>query len=185
MNLLSCLTLLATFLHRNDVASATDKIAATATASATSDNTNASNKRRPQQRMHKSRHETSLLPSQRIVGGTHVKKDTYPWFAYIYYKENFYQDLYESQTCGGTLIAPDIVLTAAHCIDNDMINVGAAAFVGSFNYESDVNDGQYAEFIAVKEIYVHPGYIKWTADNDFAILRLSEPSSIQPVKCVL
>ena len=44
----------------------------------------------------------------RIIGGTDVAANTYPWFAQGLDSTN-------SRGCGGMLIAPEYVLSAAHC----------------------------------------------------------------------
>ncbi len=43
----------------------------------------------------------------RIIGGGEAQKGRYPYLASITYER--------SHTCGGTLIADDIILSAAHC----------------------------------------------------------------------
>src|SRR5262245_25094757 len=45
----------------------------------------------------------SVAPASAIVGGVRAKPSSYPWFV-------------ELPFCGGTLIAPDRVATAAHCV---------------------------------------------------------------------
>ena len=44
-----------------------------------------------------------VTPASAIVGGTRAKPSAYPWFA-------------ELPFCGGALIAPDRIATAAHCV---------------------------------------------------------------------
>lgn len=48
----------------------------------------------------------------RIVGGTVAKVGSIPWMALLYYQSKFGE---KSFRCGGSLISPKYVLTAAHC----------------------------------------------------------------------
>ena len=47
-----------------------------------------------------------------IVGGTRASTSTYPWVVYLATSSGF-------QYCGGTLVAPNKVVTAAHCTEGD------------------------------------------------------------------
>jgi len=47
-----------------------------------------------------------------IVGGTRASTSTYPWVVYLATSSGF-------QYCGGTLVAPNKVVTAAHCTVGD------------------------------------------------------------------
>jgi V8-like Glu-specific endopeptidase len=48
-----------------------------------------------------------LEREKRVVGGQIAVANRYPYYAYLKGEKGI--------SCGGTLIAPDIVLTAAHC----------------------------------------------------------------------
>lgn len=50
-------------------------------------------------------------PSTRIVGGQEASVNGWPWQAMLRYK-------YGGQFCGGTLVDPLWVVTAAHCVKN-------------------------------------------------------------------
>ena len=45
----------------------------------------------------------------RIIGGEFAKKDAWPWQVAIYYMGQF--------MCGGSLLSPTWIMTAAHCVD--------------------------------------------------------------------
>jgi secreted trypsin-like serine protease len=108
------------------------------------------------------------VSSEKIFGGVPVKKkDTYPWMTAIVSHGETPED---GIFCGGALIAPDWVLTAAHClVDEKPATVDVLVGV------IDLNDPE-AERIAAKEIFIHPKYNDNTVDFDVALVHLSKPS---------
>jgi secreted trypsin-like serine protease len=117
----------------------------------------------------------------RIIGGDFVSIGTYPWFTMLL-KSN--GGSYIKQGCGGMLVSPEFVLTAAHCINHSLFMSGAAVKIGALESildDKSDNGGQYYEIRTVQSVYSHPEYDDDTFDNDFALLHLSESSTITPV----
>ena len=56
-----------------------------------------------------------------MIGGNETNPNTWVWQVAIYVKKD---NIAKEYSCGGTLITPDRVLTAAHCVFNShKINV--------------------------------------------------------------
>lgn len=93
----------------------------------------------------------------RIIGGKTSKRGQWPWQVAILnrFKEAF---------CGGTLVAPRWILTAAHCVRKRLF-----ARLGEHNLQQ--SDGSEIEF-RIDFSIKHPRYDKKTVDNDVALLRL-------------
>ena len=75
-----------------------------------------------------------------------------------------------SQYCTGALIAPRIVLTAAHCLD-DVKNPSTIA----------VRPNQTHQNLGVSRFYRAPGYNAATHVNDAAVLILNSPAKVRPL----
>jgi len=88
-----------------------------------------------------------------VVGGNEVEENSYPWMAALgsraLNKGGF------RWFCGGSLISKNMILTAAHCVQNsdfplDMVRLGAHN-LGESAFE-DVDD------YTPKQVIVHPDY---------------------------
>jgi len=105
-----------------------------------------------------------VRPSTRIVGGTKAKHGDWPWQAQVRTSSGF-------TFCGGTLIAPQWVVTASHCLERKKasdirIRMGA--------WRRSGRDGQ--DF-RVTQIIMHESYHKPTTyAYDIALLKLDKPA---------
>uniref|UniRef100_A0AAY4A5E3 pancreatic elastase n=1 Tax=Denticeps clupeoides TaxID=299321 RepID=A0AAY4A5E3_9TELE len=102
---------------------------------------------------------------ERVVGGEIASPNAWPWQISLQYQSG---SMYY-HTCGGTLIKPGWVMTAAHCVDSSRT---WRVVLG----EHDLNANSGREQIkGVSRVYIHPN---WNSNNvasgyDIALLRLS------------
>ncbi|GMH41387.1 hypothetical protein BSKO_09297 [Bryopsis sp. KO-2023] len=81
--------------------------------------------------------------------------------------------------CTATLIAPKILLTAAHCVDARKVSINKMS-VKFFRYEGS---REYAQSIAVEKVKMHPQYRRGGGGNNIALVKLaSAPSSATTVR---
>ncbi|TRY57386.1 hypothetical protein DNTS_024966, partial [Danionella cerebrum] len=110
--------------------------------------------------------------SSRIIGGSVAADGQWPWQTSLHFQGY--------HTCGGTLVAPDFIITAAHCFPKDtpssLLPSNWRVYIG-FVSQLNLPSPYY-----VKQIIVNDHYDETTKDNDIALLKLSTPAStIQPI----
>merc|ERR1711990_1022107 len=118
--------------------------------------------------------EENILAKERIVGGDVVKPNSIPWQVAIFEGTRL-----NSIWCGGTILCPNFVMTAGHCVNLENIEYPPPA--DSFTIvagEHDLSEKGSTESVhKSKAIHRHPDFKEFGThqDRDFAIIELSEP----------
>merc|ERR1712088_413078 len=99
----------------------------------------------------------------RIVGGQETEVHEYPWQVGLVTRYG------RTPWCGGTLISPTHIMTAAHCTDGNSAS-NLAVLLGEHN----IADAQFNR-VDVAEIIQDPNYESRGTNSDFSILRLASP----------
>lgn len=104
-----------------------------------------------------------------IVNGIPASSTTYPWYVTVYSGQ---------WQCGGALIQPNWVMTAAHCFDPGQ----AASTVSIVAGRQILNDKASGQQIAAKRVVAHAEYDQGSMDNDIALIELVSSANVQYLK---
>ncbi|KAF0691230.1 Aste57867_17506 [Aphanomyces stellatus] len=112
---------------------------------------------------------------QRVIGGTPAETGLYPWMVGVRFKAD------GDAFCGGSLIAPNYVLTAAHCVyfrhaapSVIYVTIGSSLINGT-------SDAAGEEYRAVANYTLHPQFQSAVTGYDFALLQLNQSSTKTPI----
>jgi secreted trypsin-like serine protease len=89
-----------------------------------------------------------------IINGTITPQQRYPYTVYLQDKDFLF--------CGGSLIAEDVVMTAAHCIPDDIRDITVV------EGEHNLTDNVLGDVVKIKENVIHPLYMN--SENDKTLI---------------
>ncbi|KAL4648481.1 coagulation factor X-like isoform X1 [Arapaima gigas] len=98
---------------------------------------------------------------KRILGGMLEKQGGSPWQILIHREDG-------SGFCGGTLLSPRWVVSAAHCFERTPHHVT----IGDYD---KMRPDEKEQCIRVEFVLKHPHYHEYTYDSDIALLYLAQP----------
>lgn len=111
-------------------------------------------------------------PELRVVGGQPAGPGQFPWLAALHVGSSF--------ECGATVVAPNWVMTAAHCVTDGS---GGVTSPGSLRIRlNSLRRDTGGELRQVRSIHRHPHHPGADRENDVALLRLAAPTTAPAVQ---
>lgn len=109
--------------------------------------------------------KSALHEDEKIVGGERIPLSDAPYQVSLQYRG--------THDCGGAILSPNYILTAAHCthkikIKHLTVRIGTE------------HAGVRGEVIAIKAIAIHPNYNEFTANNDFSLMQVAKKITLIP-----
>ncbi|AUW47106.1 trypsin-like serine protease [Rhizobium leguminosarum] len=122
----------------------------------------------------------------RVIGGQAAKKGEWPWQVKILAPDPEQRGRFGGH-CGGSLIAPRWILTAAHCVTSgrsgkqDLFARDLLIVEGKSKIDKVIAvDGPDKPGLAVEDVIIHEDFDRKVFANDIALIKLSEPAKSKP-----
>ncbi|KAM9253032.1 transmembrane protease serine 2 [Dugong dugon] len=107
---------------------------------------------------------TKVTRESRIVGGKNASLGDWPWQVSL--------NVQGVHVCGGSIITPEWIVTAAHCVEGSLSNPRYwTAFAGILRQSLMFYEYGYQ----VAKVISHPNYDSKTKNNDIALMKLQTP----------
>ncbi|XP_056444823.1 ovochymase-1 isoform X3 [Gadus chalcogrammus] len=101
----------------------------------------------------------------RIIGGKEAWAHSWPWQVSLRYAT--------MPACGGAIIAPSWVITAAHCFQR--FKTASSWMVMAGKHDLGNPNEAFQQLVGVSRIVTHQGYSRRTKEFDVALLKLQTP----------
>jgi len=108
----------------------------------------------------------SKVSQSRVVNGVEAKPGAWPWIVSLQSSSGFH-------FCGATILTPNWVLTASHCVSRNQNNPGYFRMVAGA-HNKNVGEGTQQK-VGAKRVIMHPNYNSRTLFADVALIELSTP----------
>lgn len=102
-------------------------------------------------------------PIRQIVGGNRANPKDWGWQVVMYINDKTF-------ICGGSILNSLWIITAAHCLDDNLGPEKYSFDIGLHDIE-DIEPWVVSRF--ARKIIVHPDYNIETVDNDIALMKLN------------
>jgi secreted trypsin-like serine protease len=110
-----------------------------------------------------------------VVGGQAASIEKHPWVVALASRARFGAKR-SGQFCGGAVVAPSVVVTAAHCFGRDVLGLDwhdvpdLRVIAGRYDLR-----GKAGQEVPLASVWINPGYDPTTNTDDVAVIKLARP----------